>query len=327
MMRTDEVRIILPCDSALFQANTAAKWDQLIAKGARLSMPEFSMSAEMVKLPKLDSTLDVHAMTGVLSLIRLRISESFHRLLSGSQRRAVDHSFIPWKTYESDLRADASRNFTTQVMRSYGSMLSNMNPNCLILWHNMCIMLTTDLRLFELGAGCAGAAAAREALDDIAVWTQTPAARRAVVHAAQTFTLMTNRRASDGDPFHATTSLFVAALVLGLYVFMAGPDDSAPNSGFDLIEDVDWNTVGTAGLSDDPQMAVDDAAINFIQNGGRISFNGVIHQPGYEAARRILLDYARLLEDIGKWRVGVHQFSRVLRIMSDALVDVEPAGE
>jgi len=84
----------------------------------------------------------------------------------------------------------------------------------------MNIMLTSDIRLFEIGAGCAGATPARQALDDIAIWTQTSSARRAIVHAAQTFKLMSNRRASDGDPFHASTGLFISALILGLYVFM-----------------------------------------------------------------------------------------------------------
>jgi len=78
--------------------------------------------------------------------------------------------------------------------------------------------------------------------------------------------------------------------------------------------------VGSAGLTDNYEY-IDDPAINFIRKGGKICFSGVIHQAGYQSARRILLDYARLLEDIGKWKVG--KFSRVLRIMSDALVDVE----
>jgi hypothetical protein len=115
-----------------------------------------------------------------------------------------------------------------------------------------------------------------------------------------------------------------------------------PGSGFDLIDDVDWTVVGGEGLgapspdSTNPSMnsnmnintinATDDAAVNFIRNGGGICFDGVIHRPGYEAARRILLDYARLLEDIGRWRVRISQYSKVLRIMSDALVDVEMGG-
>lgn len=194
-------------------------------------------------------------------------------------------------------------------------------------------MLTSDIRLFEMGAGCAGAEAARQALDDIARWTQTSSARRACLHAAQTFKLMSNRRASDGDPFHASSGLFNSALILGLYVFMVPPESSSinqENPGFDLIDDVDWTAVGDEGLTTTPRSSNAgvhlDPATNFIRNGGAICFDGVMHSPGYEAARRILLDYARLLEDIGRWRVRISQFSRVLRIMSDALVDVEMAA-
>jgi len=141
---------------------------------------------------------------------------------------------------------------------------------------------------------------------------------------------MSNRRASDGDPFHASAGLFISALILGLYVFMIPPkaESTAISPGFDLIDDVDWGLVGSEGLTDEnANVPADNAAVNFIRNGGGICFDGVIHQPGYEAARRILLDYARLLEDIGRWRVRINQFSRVLRIMSDALVDVEISGQ
>lgn len=298
-----------------------------------MCMPTLSMSSDRLVLPELTRNADVHAVNAILCVVRLRLSESFHRLLSGRQQRAVDQSFVPWKTYESDARARINSTFVVQIIRSYGSMLSTINPNCLVLWQNMCIMLTTDLRLFELGAGCAGADAARDALDDIAIWARTAAARRACLHAAQTFKLMSNRRASDGDHFHASSGLFIAALVLGLYVFMSDPEDEdnpLPDSGFDLIDDVDWNIVGSEGLTEEHQtsdQSVDDDAVSFIRNGGKICFNGVVHQSGYESARRILLDYARLLEDVSKWRFGVHQFSRVLRIMSDALVDVETSGE
>ncbi|TVY82968.1 Regulatory protein ADR1 [Lachnellula suecica] len=328
VLRTDDLQLILPCDTILFQATSATKWQQLINRGSRMCMPTISMTSERLLLPEHNRTLDVHGMNTILCVTRLRISESFHRLLSGGQQRAEQQSFIPWKTYESDPRARVTQGFVVQIIQDYGPMLSAMNPNCMVLWHNMCIMLTTDLRLFELGAGCAGAEAARDALDDISVWARTPAARRSCLHAAQTFKLMSNRRASDGDPFHATSGLFIAALVLGLYVFMSAenPEGTPPSSGFDLSDDVDWIVVGNEGLTDEHQL-IDDDAVNFIRNGGGICFNGVVHQSGYESSRRILLDYAQLLEDISKWRFGVHQFSRVLRIMSDALVDVEASGE
>jgi hypothetical protein len=331
VMQTDGIQVILPCDAALFQATSAKKWSHLIASGYSVCMPTMSLSSDDISLPKLSRTLEPLGMNGILSTVRLRISRDFHRLLSGSQHRAMQQSFVPWKIFETDARAKYTPYLVLQVIKSYGTMLSNMSPNCMVLWHNMCIMLTADIRIFELGAGCDGATAARQALDDIALWTQTAAARRACLHAAQTFKLMSNRRASDGDPFHASSGLFISALILGLYVFMANPNAESSGtvtSGFDLTDDVDWNIVGSEGMSKDSGVdSVDDLAVNFIRNGGSICFDGVIHQPGYEAARRILLDYARLLEDIGRWRVRTNQFSRVLRIMSDALVDVEMSGQ
>jgi len=305
-----------------------------------------SLSNDNLTLPDLNNTLEPLAMHGILSIIRLRISHDFHRLLSGCHRRADEQYFVPALTYDLDPRAKQTKSLVIHVMKSYDQLFTSMNPNCIVLWHNTCIMLTSDIRLFEMGAGCAGAPAARQALDDIAVWTQTPSARRACLHAAQTFKLMSNRRASDGDPFHASTGLFISALILGLYVFMVPPESDSGTAntgagsglGFDLIDDVDWSVVGGEGLgatSPDANsmnlhnmnnQATDDAAVNFIRNGGGICFDGVIHRPGYEAARRILLDYARLLEDIGRWRVRISQYSKVLRIMSDALVDVEMGG-
>ena len=330
-MQTDDIQVILPCDAALFNATSPSKWAQLTANGYPICMPVVSLSANDISLPKLTRTLEPLGMNGILSIVRLRISQDFHRLLSGSQHRAVQQSFVPWKTFETDNCAKCTPYLALQVIKSYGTMLSTMNPNCMVLWHNMCIMLTADIRIFELGAGCDGATVARQALDDIATWTQTAAARRACLHAAQAFKLMSNRRASDGDPFHSSSGLFISALVLGLYVFMADPETEGSvtvNSGFELTDDVDWIIVGSEGMTNDNgSNSTDDAAVNFIRNGGEICFDGVIHQPGYEAAKRILLDYARLLEDTGRWRVRTNQFSRVLWIMSDALVDVEMSGQ
>ena len=334
IMRTDDIQLILPCDALLFQAPTAMKWAQLISKGHQCCMPSVGLFSDHISLPELTSTLDPLGMNGILSMVRMRISEDFHRLLSGTHVRASPQSFVPCKTYSTDPRAKQTPYLTVQIIKVYNRVLTNMNPNCFVLWHNMCIMLTADIRLFEIGAGCAGAATARQALDDIAIWTQTPSARRACLHAAQTFKLMSNRRASDGDPFHASAGLFISALILGLYVFMIPPKPEphhphpATVPGFDLIDDVDWDIVGSEGLSEsESNLPAEDAAVNFIRNGGGICFDGVVHSPGYEAARRILLDYARLLEDIGRWRVRINQFSRVLRIMSDALVDVEMSGQ
>lgn len=336
IMQTENIQIVLPCDGALFTAASPQKWSQLAATTHLLCMPTFALSPTTATFPSLQPTIEPLGIHGILSICRLRISTHFHRLLSGQSIRASSQSFIPALSFALDPAASSTPGLVVSVITHYASLFAAINPNCLVLWHNMNIMLCSDIRLFETGAGCAGAEAAHQALDDIAVWTATPSARRACLHAAQTFKLMSNRRASDGDPFHASSGLFLSALILGLYVFMAAPQPDptprSPTSSFDLTDEVDWVAVGLTGLTPPASSAVpesgnEDPATKFIRDGGAIVFDGVVHRPGYEAARRILLDYARLLEDIGRWRARVNQFSKVLRIMSDALVDVEMGGQ
>ena len=93
---------------------------------------------------------------------------------------------------------------------------------------------------------------------------------------------------------------------------------------FELLDDVDWSRIGSEGIAYET-VYVDDSAVNFIRKGGSISLSGVIHRGGYQSARRIVLDFVHLLDEMGKWRVG--RYTHVLRIMSDALVDDEVIKE
>lgn len=141
---------------------------------------------------------------------------------------------------------------------------------------------------------------------------------------------MINRKASDHTTFHTVLSLFSAALVLGLYTFMvpSSPEPSHGTTSIELLDDVDWQKVGTEGFTSfmEPRGSLalsttDDPAVSFIRNGGTAYLRGIPFQGGYQSARRILLDYAGLLKDTGKW--SVRKFSYVLHIMSDVLMDVE----
>jgi hypothetical protein len=188
--------------------------------------------------------------------------------------------------------------------------------------------LTADIQIFDLAAGRAGPAPARKALDDIREWSQTPAARRACLHAAHIYKVMANRKASDHPTFQSMFSLFSAGLVLGLYTFTASEPTSSPSAGsVELMDDVDWRSVGTEGFTSFMEpggshtFASTDPAVNFIRNGATIYLRGLPFHGGYQSARRILLDYASLLRDSGKW--SVKQFSYILYIMSDVLMDVE----
>ncbi|KAH6713361.1 hypothetical protein BKA61DRAFT_691194 [Leptodontidium sp. MPI-SDFR-AT-0119] len=122
-------------------------------------------------IPRTERPMDMLGMHGVLCTIRLRISDDYHRLLPNSSPNMVRRSFVPWETFATDLQGNITRLLVVEVLESYGDMMGLNNPNCMAMWHSTCIMLTADIRLFELGAGCAGASPAREALRNITTWT------------------------------------------------------------------------------------------------------------------------------------------------------------
>lgn len=259
-------------------------------------------------------------------MIQIRLSEAYHRLLSNR----ASYPFAPCHTYAMDGRARCLPLLQLQIANEYGEALTRLNPNAPIMWHNMCMKLTADIQIFDLAAGRAGPVPARKALDDIAAWSQTPAARRACLHAAHIYKSMATRKTSDHPICHSVFSLFSAALVLGLYIFMVpnSPEPQTPLPGIELLNDVDWKQLGTEGFTSfmEPQGIqslgpTDNPATNFVRNGGTVYFRGLPFQGGYLAARRILLDYAGLLKDAGPW--SVRKFSYILHIMSDVLMDME----
>ena len=108
------------------------------------------------------------------------------------------------------------------------------------------------------------------------------------------------------------------------------PSSTAPSSlsSIELMDDIDWAQVGKEGFTSfmEPRGSqsfspADDPAVNFIRNGATIYYNSVPFQGGYQSSRKILLDFANLLKDSGKW--SAKKFSYILHIMSDVLLDVE----
>ena len=299
---------------------------QLIHGGKQILMPIISSPSETVSLPSLDSPVDDFLMQGLLATLQLRNSEAYHRLLSNRS----NYPFAPCHTYAMDGRARCLTTLQISIVTNYGDILDRLSPNCIVMWHHMCMSLTADIQIFDLAAGRYGAHPARKALDDIAAWSQTPAARRACLHAAQIFKSLANRKASDAIMFHSVFALFSAALVLGLYTFMVPREmeTQAASSSIELLDDIDWKQVGNEGFTSfmeprgsQPYVYTDDPAANFIRHGGTVYVRGVHHQGGYQSARRLLLDYAGLLKDTGNW--SVRKFSYVLHIMSDVLMDVD----
>ncbi|CDM26469.1 transcriptional regulator family: C2H2 zinc finger and Fungal Specific TF [Penicillium roqueforti] len=322
----DSIQLILPCSEALFSASSSIQWKHLIRGGKRILSSTILAPSENISIPTLEAPADDFCIQAILAIVQLRQSEAYHRLLSNR----ASYPFAPCHTYAMDGRARCLPSLQSQLITNYSETLDRLNPNALITWHNICMTLTADIQIFDLAAGRAGPNPARKALDDIREWSQTPAARRACLHAAQIYKVMTNRKASDHPTFQSMFSLFSAGLVLGLYTFMVPASTSSPSSvgSVELMDDVDWRSVGTEGFTSfmEPRGSqalapTDDPAVNFIRNGATIYLRGLPFHGGYQFARRILLDYASLLKDSGKW--SVKKFSYILYIMSDVLMDVE----
>lgn len=323
----DFIQIHLPSDESLFSAPSSSDWKQLIHDGKRNVMPTVLAPSENVDIPSLEGHMDELCVQTVLAIVQLRQSEAYHRLLSNR----TSSPLAPCNTYAMDGRARCLPSLEAQIINSYGEAMDRSNPNTIVMWHYMCMTLTADIRMFESAAGRDGPHPAQKALDDIAQWSRTAAARRACLHAAQIYKAMFNRKASEYPNCHSVFSLFLAALVLGLYTFMAPPpseNESSNVGSIELMGDVNWQQVGTEGFTSflEPRGSQsyspsNDPAVSFIRNGGTMYMQGVPIQGGYQPARRVMLDFANLLRNSGKW--SVKKFSYVLQIMSDVLMDVE----
>ena len=224
IIRSESVCVIAPCDEALFQAKSATQWQSLLRSGKSQSAPSFRLE----DLHKHDmepiGRLGYLGRSSLLALLQIQVLEAYQRLMPPDQ--LVVGSFIPWHVYTGDARGRTLVPALLAAINSAGPLSNADDTNCTVLWHSICIMLLADFRMFELAAGRHGAAPATGALENISQWSQTQSARRACVHAAQNFKLMSERRVSDNVTIHSVTALFASALVLGLYLFMVTPGSS-----------------------------------------------------------------------------------------------------
>lgn len=333
IIRPEMIELWLPCDDELFKAQTPERWQQLVNSGKPLSMPTirprtFHLRGSLDSIFHLQKPLAAFSLHTLLSSVKLCVCDAQHRhfLISDDWDRH-DH-LVPWQTHRHDVRARSLVQVVISLTRTVTGP-SSQDLNALVLWHNLCMTLSANIQIFELAAGRAGAGPGQKALSDISEWSQTPAARRACIHAAQTFKILSNRKVSDTIMLNSMTALFTSALVLGLYLYQS-PPATQPNVGmgasqpFELLDEVDWTLAGDCGLaesSEDPLMLFehmhDDAAINFIKFGGPVSIGGAVATSGYESARRVLLDYAHLMDGMGPWKPRT--FSKILHIMSNVL--------
>ena len=336
IVRSESVCLVAACDEQLFQAKSATQWQSLLRSGKSQNAPTFKIE----DLHKLDmqpiANLGYLGRSTLLALLQIQILEAYQRLMPPDQ--LTIGSYIPWHMYSSDARARTLVPALLAASTTAGPIAKVDDTNCNVLWHSLCTMLLADFRMFELAAGRHGAGPAMGALENISHWSSTQAARRACVHAAQTFKLMSHRRVSDNVTIHSVTALFASALVLGLYLFMVNP--SSGRQGTAPVELLDcepnWSELGELGFKDDSLLDPvpgdrnlttnrDDESFSqvyqFVKYGGVVSLSGTVHAGGYEGARRVLLDFANQMDGISGRRLRF--FTQVLHIMSDDLMNVD----
>ncbi|ETN46260.1 uncharacterized protein HMPREF1541_00444 [Cyphellophora europaea CBS 101466] len=333
IVRSEAVKLYAPCAEPLFQAKSATQFQSLIRGGKLTTAPTFQISDLHANPTPPSSPLGFLGSSTLLALLQIQSQETYHRLMPADPLSLG--SLIPWQLYASDLKA---RSLIPAVLGASALCGPTAPPphhdtNTLVLWHALCNSLLADFRMFELAAGRHGAGPATGALESISAWTQTPSARRAVVHAAQTHRLMERRRVSDHVSVGSVVAVFGGALVLGLYLFMVPQASNHANrTTVELADvDIDWAELGELGFTDDSLGSNHDGGTtggadpspvaHFVRYGGTVALNGVPHQGGYESARRVLLDFANLMDGISGRKLRT--FTQVLHIMSDDLMNVD----
>ncbi|KAI2479125.1 C2H2 type zinc finger domain containing protein [Pyrenophora tritici-repentis] len=301
MIRPETVQMLPPSDYALYHVNSAAKWFRLVQRGARIQANRITPSFH----PTPGLKLDASSFRSLLTLLLLRIYESNDRLAPATSNQK---QLEPWRIYMEDPRSRDILPLLVNLSSSSVDALRTADLNSAVLWHASCMVLGANIRYFELAAGRSGPEPAVNALEDISAWSQTPSARRSVLHAAHIYKLLFDRKVSDIVNPHSVVSLFRAALVLGLYIFTVPPiqNGSMNDNCLELLDLVDWMSIGRLGFIDTPQSPVPfgDASlvVKFIRHGGPFSITGVTLDGGYLAARRTLLHCADLME--GLWGRG-----------------------
>lgn len=333
----------LPCEAILFESSTPTRFFHLAQGGAPLAMPRMQIhdfhtcgpaDLDSVSMQTLLSALLVQIVT-----LRKKVPVGCPLLLDSSDACTVSgmdgangsESIIPGNIIPSLL----------SVPTKYAKVFQGKDVINALAWNNVCVALTADISLLEVSFGRDGVHAAQSAMGAVSRWTRTVAARRAAIHAAQMFEILSSARLSESNVARPDQMLYASALVLSMYLFASDPqqgdkDDAPPV--FELLQDIDWAAIdreGIAGaleqqdssyrvaapMSPDSQNlnASTDAARHFIRHGGPVSFAGEVQQDGGSALKKAMLNYVHLLEDIGKYRGS--KYTRLLKTMCDFVIE------
>lgn len=330
VVEMDKVELHLPCDDTLFEASNSALFLQATGRGERLIMPRMHIRNFHAAAPPVLNRLSVQTL---LRALYLQVAAARTRLSAERSKLFEDSPLSPAKALAMDNEAKDILTSIVMLPTMYASALRSRNVMTSMAWNDLCIAVTADLDLLEVASGRDGLERASTALIDVARWSRSAGARRALLHAAQIFDILDSSRIRESNISRPDLLLFVSALVVSMYLFVADYEESNLDMpAFELLQDVDWAVVGGEGLVEslengqsepapDGQRQLDssNSARDFVRYGGRsVSFSGEPQQGGGVSARKVLLRYAHLLDDFGKWDGS--KYSQLLRTMSDFVI-------
>ena len=325
----DKIEIMLPCEPVLFEARTAAAFLLATDGGTPMAMPRMHMQHALGPPP---AALNDLSMRTLLSALHLQISNARHRLLVGDHAVFEAHCFVPAQAFATDVSAKYIGRVLVSLSGDHNHLFQHNFVATTLMWNNLCMMLTADIDRLELASGRGDGENTRSALVDVATWSRSVGARRAVLHAAQIYKILTGSRISEKNFLMPELLLFSSALVLGFYLYSAPCAEENPDSlAFEVIREVDWSAVGSVGLSDtvgapgdfqcaqsSPQHSSCCATRDFIHQGGLISFDGEVQFGGEVSAQKILLAYAHLIDEVSYWQGS--EYSQLLKALGDFII-------
>ncbi|EXJ65598.1 uncharacterized protein A1O5_11125 [Cladophialophora psammophila CBS 110553] len=320
----ERVEVVLPCDSTLFEAPSANVFFCRVESGASMMTHQVDLAAVPLGGGSSISALDSLGVRALLDVLSLREAAYRHKLLSKATSSSRLTSFVPSLAYAQNGSASNIARALVSIATTKMPMIHQDAP-AVLTWNHLCLLLCADIDRVQTACSRTGLEASHKAMRDLLLWSRTSSARRAAVHSAQIFSILSQRRVSDFKTLLPELVLSNAALVMAMYICVSHWNDHSYTEPTELLQSPDWSGIGDEGfcmrsrLEDNDRLAttVNNQAWRFIVQGGAFTFGGETYSPGAVSARKMVLVYAQLVDEISPRPGSEH--SRLLRTIGDFL--------
>lgn len=347
-----QVKIVLPANSDLFDSPTVDKFvdDAKVTTAVAIPLIHVRHLAESAPVNEL---MNEFLLRVILDHIHISVSSAQVKILSAADDDMLQISgFAPVNLYNRTSEAKDISHHLVTIWRNYARFFQPpADPLCALSWNYLCMIISAPVEQLELALGRRGPQCAPKAHAAIETWSKSSAARRAALHAAQIFYILSSGVYLPLSPvenklLRVESMVFTSALVLGLYFFTHGtrmPSSTLVSNGntpaaLELLREIDWTTVNAEGFVDeeyDWMVPFDNSGPSssqfagvqvrqFIRHGElSLSFDGESQLQGAKTARKIFQEYAYLLDQLCGSRRSGSDLAKLARSVSDVLASCE----